>query len=477
MPLFARSQRVKTKTMIELNIRTENVTEAPDPILVPGLPVVGNALDMAKDPGDFFLRMYQAHGPIFRIKILKQVYTVLAGPEANIFMSRQGTEFLRSKEFWQGMVEEYGATKLMVAEDGESHKRLRKIMQAGFARSALNGRYDEVLDITDRMLAADWLDGAEVPVVKSMQRLVTEQLGQITVNQSAGEYVEDIRTFIKRVLEVRITHQRPGFMMYLPDYKKAKGRFFEFGQQVLDNYQPDPARPTLLLDDLLAAADADPVFMPESDLVSVVVSPFVAGLDTVANTTSSFVYAVLKHPAIKQQLQAEVDRVFAQGTPTAQILKRDMPVLYGALLETMRLYPIAVAAMRTATQDFVFQGYRVYEGEPLYMATAVAHFLPRFYPDPYTFDITRYHEPRQEHQQPGAYAPYGLGAHTCLGAGLAEVLMMLSMGRLFHQLELALTPPDYDLKLSVSPTPGPEMQFKVRVVGRRQKQTSHSASA
>ena len=338
--------------MQELRLQTDNVNAAPDPILVPGASFVGNALQMAKDPGAFFIRMYQEHGPIFRIKILNKTYTVLAGPEANIFMSRHSTEFLRSKEFWDGMVEEFGATKLLVAEDGESHKRLRGIMQRGFARSALNGRYDEVLDITDRILAEEWPDSTEIPVVKAMQKLVTEQLGYITTNRSAGEYVDDIRTFIKRVLDVRITHQRPGLMMYLPDYKKAKGRFFELGQDVLDSYQKDPEKPTHLIDDLLAASEADPVFVPKSDLLGVVLSPYIAGLDTVANTTASFVYAVLKHPDVYQQLQAEVDRIFTVGTPTQQMLKRDMPVLYGALMETLRMYPIAVAAMRTATRDF-----------------------------------------------------------------------------------------------------------------------------
>ena len=453
--------------MQELEIRTNDVATAPDPQLIPNLPLVGNALQMAKDPGAFFIEMYQTYGPIFRIRILNKEYTVLAGPEANIFMSRHSSEFLRSKEFWQGMVEEFGASKLLVAEDGESHQRLRGVMKRGFARSALNGRYDEVLSITDCVLAKEWRDKAEIPVVQAMQKLVTEQLGYITANRSAGEYVNDIRTFIKRVLDVRITHQRPGLMMYLPDYKKARGSFFEFGQDILENYQANPDKPTRLIDDLLATSEADPIFMPRSDLVGVVLSPYVAGLDTVANTTASFVYAVLKHPDVLAKLQEEVDRIFAAGTPTQSTLKREMPILYGVLMETLRMHPIAVAAMRNATQDFVFQGHRVYADEPLYMATAVSHFLPEFYPNPYTFDIERYQQPRAEHRQPGAYAPYGLGPHTCLGAGMAEVLMMLSMGRLFHQLDLALSPPDYDLKLDVAPTPGPESKFKVSVKGRR----------
>ena len=111
------------------------------------------------------------------------------------------------------------------------------------------------------------------------------------------------------------------------------------------------------------------------------------------------------------------------------------------------------------------------------MATAVSHFLPEFYPDPYTFDIERYRKPRIEHRKPGAYAPFGLGPHTCLGAGMAEVLMMLGMGRLFYQLDMALSPPDYDLKLDVAPTPGPESKFKILVKGRRHQNEMVTAVA
>jgi hypothetical protein len=58
---------------------------------------------------------------------------------------------------------------------------------------------------------------------------------------------------------------------------------------------------------------------------------------------------------------------------------------------------------------------------------------------------------------------------------MAEVLMMLGMGRLFHQLDLALSPPDYDLKLDVAPTPGPEAKFKVLVNGRRHEVARETA--
>lgn len=58
---------------------------------MPGIPVIGNALAMAKDPAKFFVDCYRKHGPVFRIQILGNTYTVLAGAEAATFMgTRQG---------------------------------------------------------------------------------------------------------------------------------------------------------------------------------------------------------------------------------------------------------------------------------------------------------------------------------------------------------------------------------------------------
>ncbi len=133
----------------------------------------------------------------------------------------------------------------------------------------------------------------------------------------------------------------------------------------------------------------------------------------------------------------------------------------------MRLYPIAVAQIRTVVQDFEFEGCAIRKGDMLYVSAVVPHFLDEHYPDAKKFDVDRYEKPRAEHMQPGAYSPYGRGPHTCLGKTLAEVQLALSMARLFHKYDLELDPPDYRLKTKMAPTPGPAMSFKVRVKGLR----------
>ena len=176
---------------------------------------------------------------------------------------------------------------------------------------------------------------------------------------------------------------------------------------------------------------------------------------------------VLKHPEVLKRIHAEVDALFAGGRQIEESEIKNLPVLNGSIMETMRLFPVAVAQMRTATKDFVFEGFRIPANEMLYMATAVPHFMQEFYPEPDKFDPDRYDKVRAEHMKPGSYSPYGRGPHTCLGKSLAEVQMLLSMARVFYRLNLELESPDYVLKTKTAPTPGPHASFKVRVAGYR----------
>ena len=439
--------------------------------LVPAPPIVGSLFPMAKDPARFFTDCYRKFGSVFRVNLFGHKYTVLAGPEAAHFMgTREGKENLRSKEFWKGLVDEYGASRVLTGEDGESHKELRDVLRHGYSKESIKGRYNELVKITDGSIERDWPAGAQVPVVRAMQFMVTDQLGTILTGAAPLEYVTDIRTTILYILNVLVTRQRPKFYLLAPEYRKAKARVFELGRKMIAQYRArGPAAegaPRTLVDDIMEAHDKTPNVMPERDLILVLTGPYVAGLDTVANTTAACVYTVVKHPEVLKAVQAEVDAVFASGTLADEDLKK-MPILNGAIMETMRLYPIAVAQMRTATKDFVFEGHQVHEGEMLYMATAVPHFMAEFYPDPEKFDPGRYSKERAEHMKPGAYSPYGRGPHTCLGKSLAEVQLLLSMARLFYRLDLALPSPDYVLKTKTAPTPGPSTDFKVRVVGYR----------
>ena len=442
---------------------------------VGGLPLIGNTLEMARDPAAFFVRCYRDFGPVYRVNVFGQKRIVIAGPEAGKFMNSKAARLgLRSKEFWQGLVDHHGASKTLTGIDGEDHQKMRAIMREGFSRGAMAGRYHELTDIIDIALERDWADG-EVPVVEAFQYMIVHLLGEVMTGNAPLEYVRDIRVNILYILNVLVTKQRPGFMIHMPEFKRASARVDELGLQMVDEFFAHAEAGTLpknLLGDVMRGHLNDPELIQKRDLKLLLTGPYVAGLDTVANSLAAAVYGILKTPGVLEKVQAEADALFAKDTVT----ERDvlgLNYIQNCLKEAMRLWPIAVAQMRTTNHDLEFEGFVIPKDETIFIGTSVPHFMEEYFPDPMKFDPDRYD--RREHLQPGAYAPFGRGTHSCLGQSLAEVLMGICAARLFHRLDISLESPDYVLKTKTAPTPGPAMSFKIRVDGQRNPAKSLTA--
>jgi cytochrome P450 len=151
--------------------------------------------------------------------------------------------------------------------------------------------------------------------------------------------------------------------------------------------------------------------------------------------------------------------MFANGTPKLHDLK-DMETLHGAAIETLRMYPVAPMTPRTATKSFTFHGYRVDAGDEVYVAQTMTHFMDEYFPNPTKFDPSRFGRGEGKGVA-GAFAPYSLGRHMCLGAGIAETQMMLTLARLINNLDLELETPNLTIKSA--PLPNPTSKFYVRV--------------
>jgi len=286
--------------------------------------------------------------------------------------------------------------------------------------------------------------------------------------------VKDIRTNILFLLNTLVARVRPKFFLKSPKFKKASKRVDELGEKLIAQfkaYAETGDLPDNLLGDVYQAHIDDPEFVQARDLSVLLTGPYVAGLDTVANTVAAATYGILKTPGVLEKVQAEADALYQKETVTEMDI-RGLDYIQGCLKEAMRLWPIAVAQMRTTNHDLEFEGHIIPKDELIFIGTSVPHFMEEYFPDPMKFDPERFNEERREHMKPGVYAPFGRGPHSCLGQNLAEVLMGVIMARLFHRLDLSLDPPGYVLKTKSAPTPGPAMSFAVKVKGERNPATT-----
>lgn len=431
------------------------------PPLLKGLPILGNAIEMANDPLQLLVRGYNELGPVFRMRAAGRLFHVIAGPTAHEFVANGGDEVLTAEKTLGATGSEIGARRTLVSTDHAAHLHMRKALRPGFSKSAFLQNAPLAFARTEERMMA-WKVGDEINIFRALQRLVMEQLALALIGEEANDYFDDVRIYIGTIMNVRVYGLWPELALRMPRYRKARARFLELGTTILNKRR---AEGDLARADLIAHAigyvDINGARLDDRELAMTVTSPFIAGMDTAASMASFLLYEVLKNPDVLAKVRAEVDTHLNLHAIKPESVMA-MHTLHGASMETLRMHTIALAQPRTALTDFSINGYTIKKGSYVMLSGSVSHYLPEFYKDPYTFDPDRFNPPRNEHRQKHAYAPYGIGAHLCLGAGVAEVQFPLNVTLLIKKFDLSLSPADYALRLSNSPTPHPD-KLRVRI--------------
>jgi len=426
------------------------------------VPLLGSALSILGNPNPFLLEQYRRLGPIFRLHAVHHRFTVLAGPEANALFSRSADKHLHAEPSWRAFNTNFGATCVAPGIDGPPHHRVRKMLQRGYSRGAILRRLPEAVAIARRVL--DRFAPGPVALVPLCRAIVTEQLGTLVLGRGPGEYLDDLSRNIRFALNCLVTRQWPAAMLRLPAYQRARRRFFEFADAILAARGKPGAPNSDLLDDMQAFVDADPSALSEADKQMVAMGPFIAGLDTVANTVAFLMYALLREPAVLGRVEADAHALLADPGSLSGERLAEARAVNGAVQETLRLYPIAPLIFRHVAAPFDFGGYHVPSGEPVLFATTMVHHMPEYFPDPLRFDIDRYERPAR---RGAAICSFGLGPHTCLGSGFAEVQMQVIAAALLHYARFTLEPGARPPRIRQDPTLTLGNRYKVRLAELR----------
>jgi cytochrome P450 len=433
------------------------------PPLVHGLPFVGSAFAMNADLLGFLVQAYRQHGPVFRTRVFGRERTVMAGPAANLFASRRGAQHFSSYEAWAPLGAEYGAPEYVQSVDGEKLARYRQAFKRGYSPGLMGRNIPLLVRVEQDVLSRR---GGDVEALDLFQRIVTEQLGQALTGHRVGEDIEVVRRFIHTALNVHVIGRLPHVVLRSRRYLQARERLFEMARSIVDSHRSEARDEPDLVDDVLLAAEAHPdLFGSEGQVLTAVLGPFIAGLDTVANACTFMTYELMRNDDVAHACRDEADRLFAAGVPTASAME-DAETIRSAMMETLRLHPIAPGISRTVTAPFEFEGHQVPSGTTVLVAMAVSHLLSELFPEPGRFDVGRFAESRQEHKQPGAYVPFGVGAHTCLGAGAAQVQIMTVIATLLHHCDLAWYGPKGELPVHPNPTLTLGSRFRIELRAR-----------
>lgn len=414
--------------------------------------MLGSALAFANDPFGFLTASYRSYGPVFPLKILGQRMVMMVGREANLFLKQHERSHFLIGPAYERLGTALGTKRFLLGMDGDAHRQLRGAYGPAMDRASIESYVPELSALTSRA-AADTA-ARTTDATAFFKRLAFTQLGATLANVNAdADYHHVVRVFDTAV-KIGVARMWPRFMAHNPLNRISMARLRRLGERMFATNAPSGRGPNFV-DRVRQAVERG--LLERDDLTASLMSPFFAGIDTVASSMAFALYALLEHPEALERVRGEVCRECRGGIDMDTL--RRLPLLKAAIAEALRRYPIAVLTVRQVSQAFDFGGYRFEAGTMVGFSSPLPHFLEEYFPDPLRFDIDRFAKTMKPSPS-GTYQPYGVGAHLCLGAGLANVQMAVTLAVCVRDFEVEREP-GYRLSQVLDPLPVPR-GFRVR---------------
>ena len=435
------------------------------------LPVIGlwsAALSKSLRAGNlpkFFAEQAERLGPAYVLSVPGREFVILAGAEINHWIGRKGRLHLRACDYLHDFQEAWGTSRSIASMDGAEHYRMRRAATAGNARSVVEDQLSDLFGI-GRVHLIQWQMGDALPGEMTCQRLTGKQIASLSTSIDPPiETLDGLLAFEFRALLVYVMGLLPKWTLRTPAMRRAHKAVLALYDEIHASHSPAQRENKRrdLVDDLMALHQSDPQFLPETDLEFSFIAPLIAG-HYVGSAMSFALYELMAHPDLFERIAAEADALFANGDPASgDLTLAAMDVTHRFVMETMRLHAVIPVHNRVAANSFEVEGRLVPARSTVLVAYPATHHMAEHFPNPDAFDIDRFAPPRNEHRKRGAFRPFGVGTHACLGSKFTELTMAANLLLIAHHFELELVPADYKLKLSPLPKICPDKKFRFRV--------------
>jgi cytochrome P450 len=275
------------------------------------------------------------------------------------------------------------------------------------------------------------------------------------------EVAELKRAFADMVAAIVALVRKP-----IPGTKMArglKGRAFMvdyFGRQIEARRAGDGAD---IFTQLCKATTDDGALLTPQQVVDHISGLMFGAHDTLASSLSAFVWFLSANPEWQDRLRAEIQSLgLAKGEPLPYERLDDLRLTEMAYKESLRLIPPARGVSRCLMRDTEFAGYKLPAGVRVSAEILFTHQMPKVWPEPQKFDPLRFTDEASRGRHRFAFAPFGGGAHMCLGLHFAYMQAKCFAYHFLSTTKVSVAPgykPDWKLP----PIPQPRDGLRVRL--------------
>jgi cytochrome P450 len=417
------------------------------PVELPGprpLPLLGyraNVIRWLADPVSMMLRLHAEYGEIAALIRNHPGWVLASGARYN---QQVLADPLRFHNFADSPFElpPDSAARIMsvniTAQNGEAHRRARRMMMPAFAKGRLHGYGSTMVELATRALET-WPSSGPVDVRAEMIGLSMDITMACLFGISGDAENRQLGSLSLLALEQMLLPTTVLFPVRLPG--TSYSHYLATSEQLAVGLRKLIAarRAHGLGDDvfsaLIDAADEQGERFSEDELVGQAYNLVIAGHETTAMTLCWTALLLAAHPEIQYAVADEVRSVLHGAPPTVDELER-MSLLNHVVDESMRLLPIApMLLLRRCVEPFELDGRALPVGSTVLLSPLITHRNPALYPEPRRFLPQRWETVRPTAYQ---YLPFGAGPRRCVGAGFAGQAIRLILAVLLQHRRLAM---------------------------------------
>lgn len=270
------------------------------------------------------------------------------------------------------------------------------------------------------------LFGKDVSNEEELPEHIAEVLDYVNGYYGYPFYKRLIGPYIKRTKHARFRRSRNELWAFADGMVQDRLRQHERGEEI-----PDDVLSLLLFDEDRKTLREHPLRHVRDEISTLLF----AAHETTALTLCWTWWLLSQNPEVEVKLHQELERVLGGRAPTFE----DLPNLpYGRMVieESLRLRPPIWQIARESTQDEIFSGHRVSQGNSVLAVPWITHRHPDFWENPELFDPDRFLPERRALQHPYAYVPFGGGPRLCMGRRTALVEVQLAISTIAQRFTL-----------------------------------------
>ena len=420
-----------------------------------GLPVVGHLIETFRNGPEFLLEVYRKYGPLHYAKTPALDAVAALGPDATqaVFSNKNKDYCQRG---WQPVIGPFFKRGLMLL-DFEEHLYHRRIMQEAFTRTRLAGYVEHIDRVAAAVVAEDWAtNDARFLFHPAVKELTLDIASVVFMGHEPGSD-HDLVTKINQAFTITTRSGGAIIRTPVPPFKWWRGLQ---ARKTLEDYftarvaERRDAEGTDMLTVLCHTADDDGNRFTDTDIVNHIIFLMMAAHDTSTSTLTTMAYHLAANPYWQERCREESARL-GDGPLDIDALEK-LETLDLVINESLRLVTPLPFNVRRTVRDTELLGYYLPAGTNINLWPALNHRLPELWTDPEKFDPDRFAEPRAEHKRHRyAFAPFGGGAHKCIGMVFGQLEIKTIMHRLLRRYRLEPAHPDYRPRYDYAGMPVP----------------------